>query len=643
MPADLKDPLAALHASISAIPSNSDGLEHPPLLPTPIDLGDGHILRHATKSDRYALSAFNGFVHGNETLFGLHTTAYFDMEEMDDHLKHPTVDASFFTVVIDTKRTVAEEPKEGETEADMKLRIQNGKLITTDGLLVSSMLSIPQVWVYGETDPLAREATTTTIPPKTPPANAFWDEGGMTGVVCMNDEDDPFSAAYASKKAPRIALLAVRPEAVGTHPSYRNKGFVEAQFKAHHAWIDGPRAADLCFVTGIPGFYRKFGYELAPDYLGGRGGFTATLPNLPKDEKEPYVFRRATVEDAEFLTRVDRLAGIRRKHWTCDLDEAWWRNQVGARLLDGAFNQRIVYIIEEAPIERVVRAEKAEEKVEDGSKVEGAPPKAEEKIEETGNSEVTADAAATGIERCVERLTLHERRVGFFQIQTYALSVCRYEMDPLSREHNWSTVTHSLLRFLLVHGEEQHRKKTIDDPNATALPASQSFTLQVGSNHPSFHAIKSDNILPRIIPPFRYYVRIPNLPNLINKISPVLTHRLRRSPSFHNYMGTLALLPNPNNAAGMGGTIIEIVEGEIVEVRPGQQGESIGPLAGAGANVFGTGGNPGLITMMVMGLRTASDLAREFPADLTVTGVAKNLLDVLFPSHVVSGEIQPVD
>ena len=68
-----------------------------------------------------------------------------------------------------------------------------------------------------------------------------------------------------------------RPELVGTKPDYRGRGLVRAQFEVIHEW-SRQRGELVQAITGIPYFYRQFGYEMGLDLGGGRGGFEPQVP-----------------------------------------------------------------------------------------------------------------------------------------------------------------------------------------------------------------------------------------------------------------------------------------------------------------------------------------------------------------------------
>jgi GNAT superfamily N-acetyltransferase len=96
-----------------------------------------------------------------------------------------------------------------------------------------------------------------------------------------------------------------RPELVGTDPDYRRRGLIRAQFEVIHEW-SRRRGHLLQAITGIPFFYRQFGYEMALELGGGRRGHRSGVPKLKEGEQEPYRIRPATEADLPFIARVYR-------------------------------------------------------------------------------------------------------------------------------------------------------------------------------------------------------------------------------------------------------------------------------------------------------------------------------------------------
>lgn len=98
-----------------------------------------------------------------------------------------------------------------------------------------------------------------------------------------------------------------RPELVGTAPEYRNRGLVRIQFEEVHKW-SAERGHLVQAITGIPYYYRQFGYEMALDLGGRRFGFEGNLPKRKDDQEEPYHIRPATEADLPFIAGLYRHA-----------------------------------------------------------------------------------------------------------------------------------------------------------------------------------------------------------------------------------------------------------------------------------------------------------------------------------------------
>jgi len=93
-----------------------------------------------------------------------------------------------------------------------------------------------------------------------------------------------------------VRLPVGRPELVATHPDYRRRGLIrELMYAAHE------RSAALGHVmqgiTGIPHYYRQFGYTMALD-LGGHAFLPfSAVRDLPEGEVPGYTLRPAVDSD----------------------------------------------------------------------------------------------------------------------------------------------------------------------------------------------------------------------------------------------------------------------------------------------------------------------------------------------------------
>jgi hypothetical protein len=123
-----------------------------------------------------------------------------------------------------------------------------------------------------------------------------------------------------------IPFKVGRPELVGTLPEYRHRGLIRAQFEVIHQW-SAERGEKIQAITGIPYYYRLFGYEMALELNGGRAGFLAQIPKLKEGESEPYHIRPAVEADLPFIANLYTQAGKRYRIYA-QRDEALWRYEL---------------------------------------------------------------------------------------------------------------------------------------------------------------------------------------------------------------------------------------------------------------------------------------------------------------------------
>jgi GNAT superfamily N-acetyltransferase len=108
-----------------------------------------------------------------------------------------------------------------------------------------------------------------------------------------------------------IAIQVGRPELVATHPDYRNRGLVRALFEAIHERSES-LGHQLQVITGIPHFYRQFGYTMAVE-LGQHAVFQlSALSDPAPDYKPAYTLRPATPDDIPSISRWNAYFGRER-------------------------------------------------------------------------------------------------------------------------------------------------------------------------------------------------------------------------------------------------------------------------------------------------------------------------------------------
>jgi hypothetical protein len=141
-----------------------------------------------------------------------------------------------------------------------------------------------------------------------------------------------------------------RPELVGTHPDYRRRGLVRALFEEVHRQ-SAARGEMMQAITGIPWYYRQFGYEMALALDAARFSYAPQAPKLEEGAQEPFLVRPATEDDVPFLAQVYD-AGTKRWMVTCRRDEAQWRYELSGKSEPNVC-RRDLRVIEAAGGERV--------------------------------------------------------------------------------------------------------------------------------------------------------------------------------------------------------------------------------------------------------------------------------------------------
>ena len=100
-----------------------------------------------------------------------------------------------------------------------------------------------------------------------------------------------------------IEIPVGRPEIVGTHPDYRKRGLIRDQFNLLHK-MSAYAGHQLQAITGIPFYYRMYGYEMTIDLDGGGAVDVNAIPALKEGESESYSLRKATSEDYSYIQKL---------------------------------------------------------------------------------------------------------------------------------------------------------------------------------------------------------------------------------------------------------------------------------------------------------------------------------------------------
>ncbi|HEX4204010.1 MAG TPA: GNAT family N-acetyltransferase [Ktedonobacteraceae bacterium] len=256
-----------------------------------------------------------------------------------------------------------------------------------------------------------------------------------------------------------------RPEIVASDPTYRKRGLIRALFHMVHARSEA-RGDLVQAITGIPYFYRQFGYEYVLDLGGRRVTYLSAIPPLKQAEQEPYTLREASVEDVPLIMRYEDQRRASSMLWA-HASEQYWRYEIrdGWQENPERYRKAVVLLIVDAQGEPV-------------------------------------------------GFVIHDS-----QRRGTGLGVWGVEVDE---RINLQAIMPSVLRAL------QQRGIQVPTPKPDTLPLSE-ISFMLGRNHPVY-TILGEELAPYQEPPYAWYIRVPDLPAFLKLIAPVLEDRVKKSP-----------------------------------------------------------------------------------------------------------------
>ncbi|MCE7984775.1 MAG: GNAT family N-acetyltransferase [Caldilinea sp. CFX5] len=349
-----------------------------------------------------------------------------------------------------------------------------------------------------------------------------------------------------------------RPENVATEPAYRNRGLVRTMIKMIHA-RSAAEGHLVQAITGIPYFYRQFGYEYVLDLGGQRRVAIAALAGLKAEQAPAYTLRPATHDDIPNLLtwyNQPRPANLVWHETAAD----YWRYHIAA------WEDPVVQ--KEGPT----------------------------RVGLFGPIHIVVDPQGRD---CGYTWLAVKRWSDDFRV--YAL-----ELAP---QVNWAAAMPGLLQLLHQYAE------TIPPVSDDTDPLRQ-ISFHLGRTHPAY-TVLGDNLAPRTIPPYAWYLRVPDVPAFLQHITPVLEERLAGS-LLTGHTGELKI------DCYRGGLRLAFAAGRLVTVEPWRA-----PAYDDDAQA----GCPALVFLQLLfGYRSLSELRAIFP-DIWASQEAALLLDVLFPKQ----------
>ncbi len=94
-----------------------------------------------------------------------------------------------------------------------------------------------------------------------------------------------------------------RIELVGTDPAYRRRGLVREQMAVIHA-LSQSKGELIQAITGIPWYYRQFGYEMTVNLGGGRKLFWDWSEDKKTADEKDFQIRKAAESDIPILNQL---------------------------------------------------------------------------------------------------------------------------------------------------------------------------------------------------------------------------------------------------------------------------------------------------------------------------------------------------
>ena len=157
-------------------------------------------------------------------------------------------------------------------------------------------------------------------------------------VVVDADQDDRIvSAVLLIPQTWRFTDIEIgvgRIELVATHKDYRRQGLVRELFNVAHQ-RSAELGHDIMTITGIPFFYRQFGYDMAV-HLGGCGFLPfIAIPKLKDEEQPKFTLRDVTPDDIPQLMAWDESI-IDNYVLTAKRDAVMWEFEIEHRTKESA-------------------------------------------------------------------------------------------------------------------------------------------------------------------------------------------------------------------------------------------------------------------------------------------------------------------
>ncbi len=286
-----------------------------------------------------------------------------------------------------------------------------------------------------------------------------------------------------------IEFAVGRPELVGTDPEYRRRGLVRAQMEVIHA-RSAARGELVQAITGIPWYYRQFGYEMTVDLGGQRHYRLKRTAESKKAEEEPYRLRPAIADDIPFMQPLyEGQQG--RSLVSRQRDEVLWRYEMEVTHRESPYGRHF-YVVDAST--------------------------SSTSISSTSTSSVTdtSTSSVTDASEVLEQAVSYQP-IAYIEYQQVKQIFSVREVG-VAAGHSWRAVG----LFLLRHFQREAERLSTDRPKPI-----ETLIFNLGDGHLLYDALLRE--LEKTGNPYAWYIRVPDLPGFMRHITPVLEARLADS------------------------------------------------------------------------------------------------------------------
>jgi hypothetical protein len=122
-----------------------------------------------------------------------------------------------------------------------------------------------------------------------------------------------------------VPFMVGRPEFVASDTNYRKRGLIRHIFTQLHARSTAEGHL-VQAITGIPNFYRQFGYEYVLDLEVQRAVYISLISSKKEGETETCSLRDATLADIPFIEALYNELKTRNSSLYTNIPDGYWQN-----------------------------------------------------------------------------------------------------------------------------------------------------------------------------------------------------------------------------------------------------------------------------------------------------------------------------